>query len=409
MNIRYSFCGYKTVAMISLILAIVFLCKFSGYAKEVRGVTKDTIKIGVMIDLTGPAANDARPIYIALKTFYTYINDSGGIHGRKIKLIVEDDRYSIPAAIAAFKKLVFRDEVLCLQGPVGSSQVFVLMGMAEKEKIPMLSPTVSEKIVEPFKRYNYTITSLYRDQQAVVFDYLMNDLKLKNPRIAFVYPDNEYGKRALYGARRNAERYGIKLVDEEVLNVGDIDATSIIMNLKKAKPDYVINQGYLVTTVAFFKDSKKYRFKTNYIGTYGACTEDAIEILKGSDITYYGSHCYSSWYEDDPGIAKMREITLKYHPGTEKQYTKLYPKFYTLGWLQSAIYVEGLKRAGIDLNAETLVDALETFREVDFGGISASITYTAKSHLANSYSRLYKANIDKGIFIPIGGWRKPLE
>lgn len=80
-----------------------------------------------------------------------------------------------------------------------------------------------------------------------------------------------------------------------------------------------------------------------------------------------------------------------------------------MGWLQSAIYVEGLKRAGRDLNAEILVDALETFREVDFGGISGPITYTSKSHLANSYSRLYKANIDKGIFIPIGGWREPLE
>ena len=134
---------------------------------------------------------------------------------------------------------------------------------------------------------------------------------------------------------------------------------------------------------------------------------DAIKMLKGSGITYYGNHCYSSWYEDEPGMAKMREIALKYHPGTEKQYAKLYPKFYTLGWLQSNIYGEALKRAGRNLNAETLVDALETFREVDFGGISGPVTYTSKSHKANSYSRMYKADIDKGIFNPLTGWRKP--
>jgi hypothetical protein len=80
---------------------------------------------------------------------------------------------------------------------------------------------------------------------------------------------------------------------------------------------------------------------------------------------------------------------------------------YATGWLLSSIYVEGLKMAGRDLNAETLVDALETFREVDFGGISGPVTYTSKSHNANSYSRMYKADIDKGIFIPLTGWRKP--
>ena len=198
-------------------------------------------------------------------------------------------------------------------------------------------------------------------------------------------------------------------MDEEVLNVGDLDATSVIMNLKRAKPDYIINQGYVVTTVAFFKDSKKYKFKTNYVGTMGACTEVAIEALKQSDITYYGNHFYSSWYEDEPGVRKMKKITLKYHPGTEKRYSELYPKFYTMGWHQTNVFVEGLRRAGRNLSAKALVEALETFREVDFGGISGPVTYTSKSHKANSYSRIYKADVDKGIFIPIGGWRKPLE
>jgi branched-chain amino acid transport system substrate-binding protein len=393
--------------MIMLVSIMILLGSIPSYAEEVRGVTDDTIKMGVIISLTGPAAGDALPIYNAMKTYYKYVNDSGGINGRKVKIIVEDDRYSVPSAMVAFKKLAFKDKVLFVQGPTGSSQVVALMGQAEKEKIPMISVTLGDKIVEPFKRYNFTIASLYGDQQAVVFDYLMNDLKLKNPRIAFVYPDSEYGKRGLDGARESAKRYGIKMVAEEVLNVADIDATSVIMNLMRAKPDYVIHHGHLLNTTVFFKDSKKYRFKTNYVGVYAACTEDVIPMLRGSELTYYGNSCYSSWYADEPGVARMREITLRYHPGTEKQYIKLYPKLYTLGWLISSAYVEGLKRAGRDLDAETLVDALETFREVDFGGISGPVTYTSKSHKANSYSRMYKADIDKEIFIPLTGWRKP--
>ena len=399
--------GYELLIVSAVIFAVVFLFKARLHAEEVRGVTNDTIKVGIMVDLTGPASNDIRPLYIGLKTVYKHINDSGGIHGRKIKLFIEDDRYSVLAAVAAFKKLIFKDKVLYLQGPSGSSLLVALMRRAEKHKVPMVNITVGERIIKPFKRYSFTGTSLYRDQQGVVFDYLMKDLKLKSPRIAFVYPDNEYGKRALYAARRNAENYGLRLVDEEVLNVGEVDATSIIMNLKRAKPDYVINQGYVITTIAFFKDAKKYKFKTKYIGTYGACTEDAIKMLKGSGITYYGNHCFSSWYEEGPGIARLRKITLKYFPGTDKQYAKLYPKFYTTGWLNSSIYVEALKRAGRDLNSETLIDALESFREVDFGGISGPITYTSHSHKANSHSRMYKADIDKGVFVSLTGWRRP--
>ncbi|MDY7033294.1 MAG: ABC transporter substrate-binding protein [Thermodesulfobacteriota bacterium] len=386
---------------------LLLLIISTGYSKEVRGVTEDTIKIGIMVTLTGPAADEARWLYEAEKNFYRNINDTGGIHGRKIKWIVEDDRYQVPSAIAAFKKLVFKDKVLYLQGPTGSSLVVALMTKAEKNKIPMISVTVGEKIIKPFKRYNFTLTSLYQDHSAVVFDYLMKDLKLKNPRIGFVYPDNEYGKRALYAARDNAKRYGMKLVDEEVLNVVDIDATTVILGLKRAKVDWVISQGYNLTTSLFFKDSKKFGFFPNYVGLYAACNEDAIKMLRGTKIHYYANHCYSSWYENVPGIVRMREITLGYHPKADKLYRN--KRLYSVGWFLSCIFAEGLKRAGRNLNGETLVDAFETFREMDFGGISGPITYTSKSHKANSYSKMYKADVNQEVFVPLTGWRKPME
>ena len=407
-RINYIYVSKFTVISVLLTFMLLALSISSVYANDERGVTKDTIKFGQLIDLTGPVANDGRPIYEAIKTFYRHINDDGGIHGRKIKFIVEDDRYSVPAAMAAFKKLVFKDKVLYIQGPSGSSQMVALIGQAEKSRIPIISVTVGKKIIEPYKRFNFTMASLYKDQQAVIFDFIMNDLKAKNPRIAYLYPDTEYGKRALEAARSSAERYGIKMVKEEVLNVGAIDASSAIMNLKRVSPDYVINQGVLMSVVTFIKDAKKFKFKSNYIGVYAACTEQPIKMFRGSEVTYYGNNCYSSWYENEPGVVNMRQLTLKYKPGTEEQYLKHYTKLYTVGWLLSSIYVEGLKRAGRDLNAETLVDALETFREVGFGGLSGPITYTSKSHKANSYSKMYKADVEKGIFIPLGGWRKPI-
>ena len=93
-------------------LAFGFIILFGSsdaYPEPVRGVTDTTIKIGVIMDLTGPTAGDiGLPITEALKNYTRHINDKGGIFGRKVKLIVEDDRYAIPAGIAAFKKLFFQ-------------------------------------------------------------------------------------------------------------------------------------------------------------------------------------------------------------------------------------------------------------------------------------------------------------
>ncbi|MDY7030879.1 MAG: ABC transporter substrate-binding protein [Thermodesulfobacteriota bacterium] len=391
-----------------LVPMIVLFWEASGYAEEVRGVTDDTIKMGLITALTGPVANDMHPVYNSMKTYYKYINDSGGINGRKVKIIAEDDRYVVPAGIAAFKKLVSRDKVLYIQGPSGSSIMVALMRQAEKEKVPIISMTAGDKLVEPYKRYTFSLGSVYSDHQAVVFDYLMNDLKLKNPRIAIVYPDTDYGKLARDGARESAKRHGMKMVTEEVLNMGDVDATSVIMSLMRKKPDYVIHQGITPTCIVFFKDSKKYKFKTNFIGTAAAVSEDAIEWFKRSDMkTYFGNHLVSAWYDDCPGSAKMREITLRYNPGTERQYASLYTRMYTAGWVISNVFFEGLKRAGRNLNAETLADALETFRDVDFGGISPPMTFTSKSHRPHRSSRMYKADVDKEKFIPITEWRQP--
>ena len=111
-----------------------------GYAGEARGVTDDTIKIGFILDQTGPAAPIGIPVANATRTYFQNINDHGGINGRKVKIILEDDHYSIPGAIAAFKKLIFRDAALSILFTGGTGQTFALMNQIEKNKVPVIYP-----------------------------------------------------------------------------------------------------------------------------------------------------------------------------------------------------------------------------------------------------------------------------
>ncbi|MFH1626014.1 MAG: ABC transporter substrate-binding protein, partial [Pseudomonadota bacterium] len=139
-------------AYVSIPLIMVFLFCFlvqQGHSGEIRGVTKDTIKIGIMFSQTGVAADAGIPYTAAARNYFRYINEMGGIRGRKIKSIVEDDRYSIPIALAAFKKLVYKDEVLALMAVGGTVPITALYRSIEKEKMPSFGVSMVETSVKP--------------------------------------------------------------------------------------------------------------------------------------------------------------------------------------------------------------------------------------------------------------------
>jgi ABC-type branched-subunit amino acid transport system substrate-binding protein len=171
------------------LIFFTFLFVSDGYSAEARGVTRDTIKIGIMMSQTGSLADTGIPYTTGAKNYFRHLNDSGGINGRKINVLVEDDRYAIPAAIAAFKKLVYKDEIMAMMGAGGTAPITALFRSIEKEKMPTIAISLAESMVNPHKRYIFVAGATYREQMEVILDYLMNDLPIKKPRIAFVYPD----------------------------------------------------------------------------------------------------------------------------------------------------------------------------------------------------------------------------
>ncbi|MFH1625246.1 MAG: ABC transporter substrate-binding protein, partial [Pseudomonadota bacterium] len=113
-----------------------------GNAKETRGVTNDTIKVGVIEDLTGPVSDSCKPIADGIKNYFLYTNDQGGINGRNVRVIIEDNRYSIPLTLASFKKLLHRDEVFAMDSaPTGG--VTALFSLIEKHKVPFMTANMA--------------------------------------------------------------------------------------------------------------------------------------------------------------------------------------------------------------------------------------------------------------------------
>ena len=374
-----------------------------AYSKEARGVTKDSIIIGSIADHTGPTSNIGVVMVEAYRIFFRHINDEGGINGRKIKLVAEDSRYSIPASIAAFKKLLFKDQMLALLGPVSIGETKVLFRHIEKEKIPTLPWAPDESVMKPYKRYVFPTSGFYDNEWGVTLDYIVNKLKAKNPKIAMATVDVESGKVVRASAVAWAKSYGLKL-HHETIPISAIDVTSQVLSMKRAGVTHILIHHVAPGAAAVLKDMKKFDLDVPMFGTSAACTEDVIRIAGEASKNFVGASPYSSWYEKSPGMAKVRKISLKYNPGAEKSYSI---KSYSMGWVIPEILCEGLRRAGKDLDGEKLVAGLETIKDLDTKGLCGLITYTPTMHYGLNYNKLFKADPKSGKLIPITKWKLP--
>ena len=246
----------KRFCVLSVVVSIfVLLMSDYCFSKVVRGVSDSEIKIGAIYDQTGPATPVTVPCSKAFKNYFRWINDKGGINGRKVKLIIEDDRYSIPATISAFKKLLLKDQVLALMGPASSHGILALTSSLMKKKIPSIIPPSSDRVVIPVKRYMFASGPTYEDQIQLLFQYIVRDLKKKDPKIAFVYNDTEHGKLGFRAANKYKDKYGIEIVTVEIVNPGVLDATSQALKIRRKKPDFVVMHLLVDNSIVLMKEN----------------------------------------------------------------------------------------------------------------------------------------------------------
>ncbi|MDY6968502.1 MAG: ABC transporter substrate-binding protein [Spirochaetota bacterium] len=383
-----------------LVLSMVGVKERYANTKQVRGVTSDTFKFAFIGDLTGPGVDVWKPVANGIRIYCRNINDQGGINGRKVKLIVEDDRFSIPMALAAFKKIVYRDETLAIAGASGQGQTYAIIPLVEKEMIPLLAVLAEPTYVIPARKYIYAVLPFYSDQVKIIFEYLQKDLKAKKPKIAFLYMDSASSKPIVPLVRKLAKKYVADL-SEIIIPIAGIDMTSEVLRLKKANPDYIIVNGYVSNTASVLRAAKKFKFERPFIVTQYGAVKTTIELAKGASKNLWGVNCFGSYGDDSPGMIQLRKINEKYNPDT-----KFLDKNFMQGWFVAIAMHQGVKNAGRNLNGETLVRGLEKIKGFDTRGICGVLDFDSKDHKAIEYHRIYKADLQKKDLIPVTDWRK---
>jgi len=387
------------------LICFIFFIWMGGvtYGAEVRGITSDSIRIGFSLPLTKVLAREGRQSLAASNAYINYINDLGGINGRKIVLIVDDSQLDPGIALGIWKKQVTNDKIFA-HFLWGTPPATVLMKPAMEDQVPLLISGIAKSLYTPFRKYVFCFHSPYEAQTATCTYYIHDVLKKKDAKIAILWRNDEYGKTVLNGGRIGASYYNYKIVAEPSYILGQaLDFTAEVMKIKQAKADFVLLGAEPGAVASFLREAKNQSLNATIIAGFSPISERKIISMAGDAAeNYIAPHTTAMFKETNiPGLKKMLEISKKYAPAdilAEESF------FYLVHWHFFAMMIEGLKRAGTNPTPDSFVQGLESVKGFTAEGIGYPITFTPERHYSNPVLYFGKVDMKTKDFERVTDW-----
>jgi len=311
----------------------------SVWAQETKGAP---IKVGVVLPLTGEQAKfgeiEKNSFLMALEE----INKAGGINGRPIELLIEDDTGKPDVGRSAVEKLISQDKVLALSGGYSSSVAYAICGVAQQRKIPFVVTTGSaDKITEMGWDYIFRIKAAVSEYPKALTSFLQEVVKPQT--VAILYENTLFGQSGSKEFAEECTRGGLKVLMREGYEAGAIDFKPLLIKVKSAKPDLVYMISYVMDAALLMRQSKELDFNPKlFVGGGAGFTlpefaknaGDAAEYVYSADLwspnlpfpgakeyftnyqqkfgsptEYHGAEAYASMYVVADALKRAKEMT----------------------------------------------------------------------------------------------------
>jgi len=361
------------------------------------GITDGEILIGNIQDLSGPLKELGFLIPAGSQLYFDYVNENGGVHGRKIRMIIEDHQYNPQKAVVAAKKLIEKDQVFALYNVIGTSPAEAIRPVLEESGVPLVAPATMSGTMSDLSRQAgdliFHTDAGYDVQSNVLVNYILE--QNANAKIGVVYQDDDYGANVLKGIAEAEERHGIT-IQKEAYQRGAADFQGQTMNLVRGKITDVIIAGIVREPVTIMKTAQAMKYSPRFFGH--APTVDARVTLMAGEAGEGYTACYFAflWDSDEPGPTLYRKLCEK--ADIPKEMVGIY-NFY--GFATAQVLVEGLERAGKSPTRKKLVKALETLNKWESGSYPP-ITFNPNDHAG--VEKVMLLQVQDGKQVAITGW-----
>jgi len=366
-----------------------------------QGITPTEIVIGTHQDLSGPIKGWGVPVLNGMKLAVEEINAAGGINGRKLRLIAEDSAYDPKKAVLASQKLVEKDKIFAMVGPMGSPTVIasqdILFDAGVLQLFPLTAAEFTYKFdpAKPQERLKFSNLLPYVESTRAALKYMVEQKKPK--AVCIMYQDDEYGKNVYDGFTQQLEAMKMKPASVTTYKRGASDFSSQVAKMKSDGCDLVVLGTVLRETIGAMGEAKKLGWDVTFLGATPTNIPDTITLGKDVVEGMYAAGAFETPYAD----------TAK---GKVKDWVEAYKKMFgtdantqsVIGYNAVMTFAYFAQLAGKDLTGEKMLASLESGKEFLDIFNSPPSKFSKTNHLANTITQVQQIKNGRWIVIKEG-------
>ena len=381
------------VCAATLVLILAFTV--AAFAEKQPGVSEKEIKLGSCSALDGPARFLGIQTVLGATAYLHYVNDQGGVHGRKVQLMAFDDGYDPTKAEACFSRLK-KENVFAAGFFVGTPTAAKYVPLSQEQKLPVVGLfTGAQLLYEPLKHYIVNVRASYYDETREQVDNLW---KINLHKVGVIYQDDAFGKAVLDGVKLALDKHHATPAALGTFPRNTVAVQAGLSAVRAANPDAVVVVGPYGPVAEILKEAHSTGWHplfltVSFVGTE-ALIKEAGHDADGMVITQVVPP-----YDrlDLPSVKLYRESIEKYFPGSQ-------PSFVSLeGFADAMVVVEGLKRAGADVTREKFIEGIESIHSLDIGlGPALKLSYGPEDH--KGFDKVYATVVEGGHPVLLDDW-----
>jgi len=390
--------GFRT-----LVAAIAVSAMTPVWAQEAPddGVYKDRVDWGVLMDMSGPTSASQGVWVTGFQDYMRALNEGGGVNGRKVNVLAEDNRFNAAADKVAFDKLVTQTPVIAISGMGTSASQVALAGTIRNGAVPVVATYTSTKALSaPVSPMVYNGFCGYKQMADAGVGFLVDKLKLKAPKVMTVAIETAGGKDYASFVADAVTRAG-GTASAVTMKVTAVDVTPQVQEIMAQKPDFITIYGVENTSILTMKALAQYgldipAFGITYLGSPSVF--QALGPKAGANYNFIS--CFTpGGSEKTPGDAAMSAGAAK------AGHDALTPNVnYVAGWVAGQMAAEAIAKAGPGLTRAKLVEALAPGFTVDTKGLSAPIVYTKEDHTGPQVLKMFGYDYDANKYKAYGSY-----
>jgi branched-chain amino acid transport system substrate-binding protein len=365
----------------------------AGAEGPTQGVTDTEIVIGSATDLSGVTAVQGVNNSDAIRMAFDDANAKGGIHGRKIRYVVEDNQYQVPRAVQAMNKLLNSDHIFIGLDNGGTPMNNANMPAMFERGVPNVFPlTAARAMYEPFNRLKFGQFSSYYDEMRAGVKYFVEQKGRKS--VCAMYQDSDFGRDVLAGAVEQLKAMNMSLVASTAHRPTDTDFNASIAKLHDAGCDMLVLGTIVRDTTLIIQTAHKIGWNVDMVGQF-ASYDTAIAEAPGNPAEGFYSMVPALYaYPDDPRPA-VQAFAKEFKDRFGRD-----PNFHgEVGYTAAQLVLLALDRAGPNLTTDSFITAMESIKDYhDIFG-APPMSFSATNHHASSASFL--AVVHNGRWVPV--------